>query len=101
MSTCLQVKDRKYFAVLGYMIGYSDLAFFNRTRGGGGVGGIAERSLLLELLCARRLLLVVYAGNFADHEDTQMITFKSLRGIVSRRSLLRRGSRWVSPSKYQ
>ena len=95
----MQVKDRKYFAVLGYMIGYSDLAFFNRTRGGG--GGIAERSLLLELLCARRLLLVIYSGNFADHEDTQMITFKSRRGIVSRRCLLRRGSRWVSPSKYQ
>ena len=44
----------------------------------------AESSLLLELLCTRRLLLVIYSGNFADHEDTQMITFKSRRGIVSR-----------------
>ena len=62
MSTCLQVKDRKYFAVLGYMIGYSDLAFFNRTRGGGG-GNSREVALVGTAVCSS-LALGYLLGKF-------------------------------------
>ena len=46
MSTCLQVKDKKYFAVLGYLSVIVIWHFLIELGGGGGVGEIIFEQFL-------------------------------------------------------